>query len=100
MITNNPALYRKLSEPFASRDAGNVALEAFAKDLSELREKHHIADLVCVLSVNAMEECDEGAMSATMNFGDPLKVPILLAQALGKAQRDFDMKLAKYLLTK
>ena len=47
-IKNDPENYYKLSEPFESSDACNEALTKFHEELSELRKKYKIRDLLVV----------------------------------------------------
>lgn len=96
--TLNPKLYRELSAPFESTEAANKSLEAFAKDLEEIRAKHKVCDVVAVLQVNALnKDGEEGLMVATIAFGDPMNKPVMLAQALGKEQAVFENTIARYL---
>jgi hypothetical protein len=96
--TSNPKLYRELSAPFENTDAATKALEAFGKDLEEIRAKHKICDVVAVIQVNAIDkDGEEGLMTASMAFGDPMKKPLMLAQALGKEQQIFEGAIGRFL---
>lgn len=79
----NPERYRRLSEPFANRDIANESLEAFFKELGELREKHRIADVLVVVCVNVRYGETEGAAMCHASFGDPLKPESMAAYAYG-----------------
>ena len=66
--------------------------------MREIRKKHKVNDVACVIQVNALnQDGDEGVMTATVCFGDPLNKPVMLAQALGREQSNFTGTIAKYL---
>ena len=98
MNSSNPKLYRELSKPFDNQAAARQAINNFVDDLEKLREKHKICDLVTVIHVNVMsEESEEGVMAVTIGFGDMLKRPMMLAQALGKEQKAVEQIVSRYL---
>jgi hypothetical protein len=98
---NNPALYRKLSEPFSGMDMANASLEAFAKDLAEIREKHKIRDVACVVQVSVMDASgEEGESTATIKLGNYLQHGTMLAMALGKEQAEFESTIRRALAKK
>lgn len=99
--TQAPALYRKLSEPFASNDAAEAAIEAFYNDLTAIRAKHRIPDLSIVAQVNVLTEGDlatpptEVEKACSMHYGNKLNQVPMLAMALGQARRSLDEELGK-----
>lgn len=101
MTKNNPALYRELSQPFANLEAANAALEGFAKEFEELRKKHRIPDVVCIVEMNiADQDGEEYLQTASIQFGDPLRHPQLAAKFLGEAQTKINAYLGKLRLPK
>ena len=99
--TSNPKLYRELSAPFADKTAAQNAIEAFINEMEVARAKHKIADIISVIQVNCLDETgEEGVMTLSMGFGDPLKKPVMLAQALGKEQTTIEATIARYLAQK
>lgn len=94
---SDPKLYRELSVPFPDMEAADKALDAFADDLSAIRKKHKISDIMCVIQVNASQGDDDGVLTFTVSFGDPLRKAAMLAQALGKEQAEFANRIAKLL---
>jgi hypothetical protein len=81
----NPKLYRELSEPFPSAEAGAAAVEAFIADMEEARKKHRIPDVSLVLGFNAVGSDDsEGTYVVNTHYGDSLKAVVMLADAYGR----------------
>ncbi len=68
----DPKRYRQASEPHPSRQAAEEAVNAFYDELSELRVKHRIRDMLVVYSVS-FEEKDgqESASFGNTGFGNP-----------------------------
>jgi hypothetical protein len=86
MKKNDPALYRKLSEPFASLDAVNEELQAFQTALYELRVKHKIRDLSFQIGgTYSTEDGEELPYMINNHFGSPHEGITMLAYALGRA---------------
>lgn len=81
--------YRELSKPFQDADTANREMNEFLNGLAELRKKHGMTDILCVVSFNVMYESGEGTAIAHHTFGDPLKAESLAAYACGQesAQR-------------
>ena len=85
----NPELYKKLSEPFESDEAANAALSGFYEDLSALREKHKLRDVIAIVELSSKQA--DGSVRAgqgSVCFGDQLLKPRMLTSALFKAQDD------------
>jgi len=74
MKKNDPANYRRNSEPFPKVEQANEALAAFFEDVKIAREKHRISD----------EEELRG--SASSFLGDHARVLPMLAREFGAAQ--------------
>lgn len=92
-LRRDEAKYRRLSEPKESPEKANEDINAFLKELKELREKHGLPDVLCVISVNVnYEGKGEGRAMTWANFGDSMRVEALAAYAYGQAgeqQREF-----------
>ncbi len=93
---SNKAVYREMSVPFASPDACNEAINAFFNELSELRRKHKIRDLICVLNGSVLypkDETDdegspEGEFIIEQSFGSSMQREVLAAWLLGHVQAE------------
>lgn len=94
----DPARYRKLSEPYASKEAGQAAIVAFFKDLGEIRVKHKIPDLYLVIRATVLtEDQEEGTVTTSIHFGNELEAEGMLAWALGRVQSERQDRTAKML---
>lgn len=80
---NDPALYRRMCEPFASAEEANAALTAFYDELRALREKHRIADVHVTWSVNVVFPDGETPSIGGAHIGDPAKAESMAAWAFG-----------------
>ena len=97
-MNSNPGLYRKLSEPFPSKEAANDALEKFQQELSALREKYRLADMHVLVQINVITESgEEGIFNSEMGFGDQRLVGTMLAMAMGREQSRRESELATLL---
>ena len=95
MEINKQALYRKLSEPHASREALVQALEAFWDGVKVLREQHGLPNVAIVIQANILHEEKEQGMSTYGHLGDRLLTERLLAWALGEERAVRDAALRK-----
>lgn len=94
----NPARYRDLSKPFENYDVANKALSAFYDELSELRQKHKIANVYVILKVNAVgEDGEEGEALSSMHMGSGLEAESLCAWAYGREQSRREQAIAALL---
>lgn len=48
---NDPSNYAKMAVPFKDSEAANKAITAFYAELLEIREKHRMMDVLCVIRV-------------------------------------------------
>jgi len=74
----NPERYKIASEPHESADAAEAALDAFFTALGELREKHHVPEVVIVA---AAYHGDRMPVAKSAAFGDSRLHPELAAAA-------------------
>ena len=79
----DPATYRRMSEPLASQEEANKAVEAFFEDLRALREKHHIRDVVVVAQLAYVDGGAEGLRIVTLTIGSRAEALPMLATAFG-----------------
>jgi len=95
MKRQNAKLYRELSQPFATVEEAEAAVQAFADDLHELRRKHRIPDVLTVIEFVVIDGEDEGPRIASFAFGDQLKTPTLAAYAFGMFAHDTERLVTK-----
>lgn len=88
MKTSNPKNYRKMSEPFPDADTANQVLSDFFTELSELREKYRVADVLCIVAVNVQYDETEGRALTYFHAGDELNTESLAAYGYGRAQAE------------
>jgi hypothetical protein len=93
----DPETYRKMSEPFENPEAANAALSAFQGELYELRLKHRIKDLAFVCEINISHgENGERPAIVSNGYGDSMRLPVLLAYALGEAETRSRAAISEY----
>ena len=98
---NDPATYRRLSEPFASVDEAEKAWMAFAAELRELRAKHRIADLLAVAGISFIAaDGEESWLPIVLHNGDEMKAETLAAYAFGAEQANRQERIARALQAK
>ncbi len=96
--TSDPALYRKMSEPHESQDAGNDAVMAFFKGVAELRKQHRIKDVVMVATVAVDYGSGTGTeaeMMADFMIGNQMAGPILSAWLHAQMKKSQDELIQK-----
>ena len=67
-------------------NVANERLNAFFKDLGELRKKHGIPDVHCVIQQNVETEAGEGPGLCTIHYGDQQHALAMCSYAMGHAQ--------------
>lgn len=92
--------YREMSEPFASSEEANTALQAFFDEVAEARIKHKITDVLLVVSCIAVTAEGEAAFVTHAHFGDEFKVESMAAYAFGRASADREATTAQLLAGK
>lgn len=94
----NPGRYRDMSVPHPLMEALNDALKAFQEELSALRVKHKIRDVLVLLQSPYLsadgEEIDAGVH---FGFGDAMKHESQLAFTLGVVQGERQEMVAKFM---
>ena len=86
---NDPATYRRLSEPFPSQAEAEKELDSFYEGVRALREKHRIRDVSLVWQVSAVTDSGEIELAGMGHLGDQHREVGMLAWALGKAEEAF-----------
>lgn len=95
-VINDPATYRKLSEPFATAEEANDALQKFWEGVYELRKQCRIADVYMVVGFNvAAEDGEEGRMMGILHAGDEMIREAMSAYAFGREQADRQSRTAR-----
>ena len=80
----NPDRYSHIALPVAQADA-NKRLRDFFEDLGEIRKKHGIPDVHCVVQQNIETERGEAPGLCAMHFGDQRNSLQMCSYALGYA---------------
>jgi hypothetical protein len=94
MKTDNPGLYRRLSEPFADADAANEAIQAFFVEVEALREKHRIPDVLVLVEANMMTDGVETRGGARLFRGDKAHALPMLARSYGEERQQHENDMA------
>lgn len=94
MTRNDPAAYRRLSEPFLTLDAANESLAAFFEAVRLARERHRISDVAVLCEVSHVIEGEEVRGGAQSFMGDSARVLPMLAREFGAAQQRHEDQIA------
>lgn len=90
-LIRDPSTYRAMSEPYATEQESSDALNAFFRELRELRIKHRIADTYTIASVSVIDASGEEGERITSGFnGSSAKALSMVAWAFGREQREHD----------
>ena len=94
----DPARYRDMSVPHPSMEALNQALKEFQEELSALRVKHKLRDLLVIIQSPYLSVDGEEIDAAIhLGFGDAMKHEAQLAFTLGIVQAERQEMVAKFL---
>jgi len=85
---NDPANYRKMSEPFESIEAANESLLKFYEAIETARKEFHIMDVHVIVKMNVMRDGNEGAAMTSAHYGNTLESAPMCAWAFGNEQAD------------
>lgn len=95
---SDPTNYRLMSEPFETPEKANEALRAFNEELSELRKKHKISDLLYVIKDSCYYPDGEiGYFLQHSSFGNSLETEAMAAYLYGKTQSESRERLNKFI---
>ena len=88
---HDPALYRRMSEPFASIEEANEHVIPFFQELAELRKKYRIKDVSVVVECNVLDPDgkEEGSSGASLHLGHALNKLHMLAREYGAERERF-----------
>jgi hypothetical protein len=88
---NDPALYRRLQEPFGTVQEAEAATVEFFEGVRKLREQHRIPDTYCTAMFSYLGEDGEETIGIMSHLnGDANRAIQMLAHALGREQRRMD----------
>ena len=86
-FTPNLDLYSHLALPVPQSEA-NERLQAFFADLGEIRKKHGICDVHCIVLQNVETANGEAPGMCTIHYGDKRNALSMTSYAMGHAQGD------------
>ena len=92
---NDPALYRKLCEPYESREAVDKPLAAFIDDVRAAREKHGVPDVTILFQVVAMIDGEEIRLGGMHHSGNPMAGLQMLAEHYGRQSALWESELVR-----
>lgn len=84
MGINDPAMYRRMSIPFNTRDEGEAAMRAFLDDVRKVREQHKIPNVSLVVRFEYLEPEEESSAIGVSHLGDPMHAESMFAYAYGR----------------
>ena len=93
-MTNDPAHYRRMSEPFETVEQSNEALAAFFADVRSARDKHRIAEVVVLCEISVVVNNEEIRGSAMAQHGDSARMLTMLAREFGAEQARHEERIA------
>lgn len=74
MKANDPKVCRTMAEPLGDKDSAGVRLEEFAKEVEQLRLKHHMRNVVVMTdTVYADSDGEEIVTGGSVRFGSELE---------------------------
>jgi hypothetical protein len=96
-MDRNPKLFREMSEPHESVAAFGEHTQAFFYEVSQLREKYRITNVVMVVQAQYEENGEEHSALATRLIGDTGQAQALFAYGYGvaRAENEAFIKLLK-----
>lgn len=89
---NDPARYRRLSEPHADADIANEAMTKFLATVEAAREQYRIPNVQITAQVDYLGEGGEeiAAHAIVMHLGDGNMALLMAAQTYGYYRREHD----------
>jgi hypothetical protein len=95
-IKKDPENYAKMSIPFENEDEANKALSGFHEELSELRKKYKIPDVLIVIKGSMkLEDGECGDFVNHSHFGSSLNMLSMAAYAFGQLKREQEELISK-----
>ena len=90
MSKNDPANYRKMSEPFEDIGKANQALQSFYEAVEQARKEFRMMDVHVIVKMNVLRGEVEGHAITSSHFGNTLESAPMCAWALGNEQAEFE----------
>lgn len=85
MSTNDPANYRRLSEPFPNQETAQRRIGEFWDAVAKLRNDMHITDVHIIVRVSVIYDAnEEGIVMTAAHFGNSIEAEGMCAWALGQ----------------
>ncbi len=91
----DPALYRRLSEPYTSEEEANEAMDGFLKEMRTIREKWRIPEVHVAMGCNVTTDGEESVIMATSSHGDPNRAAIFFGAAFRQARESMEKALER-----
>jgi hypothetical protein len=94
----DPANYRKMSEPIPSQEEANKQLAGFMEAVEKARNEFHMQDVHVIVKMNIInaQGNEQGALSSA-HFGHELESAPMCAWSLGHAEADLKKIVGEYL---
>lgn len=87
---NDPANYRKMSEPFENIQQANQALKDFYEAVEKARKEFRMMDVHVIVKMNVLRGDVEGSAITSAHYGNTLESAPMCAWALGNEQAEFE----------
>ena len=87
-VINDPENYLKMSEPYESEESVNKAIGNFYDELSMLRKKYKVRDILVVVYGSVKYENNVGEFMQHLGLGDQHKQLAMAAYAYGTIQSE------------
>lgn len=98
MATNDPANYRRLSEPFESPEAAREAINTFWDAVAAARNASGMTDVHVIVRINVVSDAgDEGVVITAAHFGNSIEAEAMCAWALGQEAALRESTIGKFL---
>jgi hypothetical protein len=99
-IKKDPENYKQMAVPYENQDEANKAMSSFYDELSELRKKHKVRDLVVIVYGSVISDGEEGEFMNSMAFGNSINHLAMAAFAYGKEKQSHNEMIQKLLAGK
>lgn len=98
LFKKDPALYRRMSLPFTSKDEAGDAVREFCQEVRAVREKHKIPDVAMCVGCNYLGEHEGEELVAFLDvhIGDTGNRLPMAAFLFGEAKADQSAQLAEF----
>ena len=102
LFKKDPALYRRMSLPFTSKDEASNAIREFCQEVRAAREKHKIPDVAMCVGCNYLgeNEGEEIVAFVDVHIGDTARQLSMAAFLFGQAKSEHSAQLAELLASR